>query len=332
MKPFNSFSPTRRLLAAGIAAALMAPLATASAQDYPSDTVRIVVPFPPGGGIDILVRALSVELGKKWNQSVIVENKSGAGSIIGAQQVARAKPDGLTLLATVNQTMVSNRFLYKKLAYDPQKDFEPVTLMVQSDQLIIANADLPVNDLPGIIAMAKKDPKALSYGSFAKGSQPHLAFELLKQREGIDLLHVPYNGVAPMLTALGGGIVNLTTVSANVAAPLIAAGKTKPIAVAGKEHVAQFPNVPTTAETGQPYLLTSIWYGLFAPAGTPEAAIRKIQADVKEILARPDFANPQAISKGLRVVTSTPAQLAQTIREESEMVEGIVKAAGIEPE
>jgi len=332
----GSFQGMRRRFATGLMAALaVAPFAgqvQAQAGTYPSELVRIVVPFPPGGGVDILTRAVAAELGKKWKQTVIIENKGGAGSIIGAQQVARAKPDGMTLMATVNQTLVANRFLYKNLAYDPAKDFAPITLMVQSDQMIVGNKDLPFDDLTGLIAMAKKEPKSLNYGSFAMGSQPHLAFELLNQREGLDLLHVPYNGVAPMMTALGGGTVNLTTVSVNVATPLIQAGKIKPIAVAGKQRVPQFPEVKTTAETGQPYLLTSIWYGLFAPTGTPEDVIRKIQGDVKEILSRPEFAESQATSKGLRVVSSTPEELAQTIRDEAELVAGIVKAAGIEPQ
>ena len=332
----SSYQDMRRRLCAGfMTAAFVAPFsgpAQAQAETYPTELVRIVVPFPPGGGVDIMTRAIAAELGKKWKQTVIIENKGGAGSIIGAQQVARAKPDGLTLMATVNQTLVANRFLYKNLAYDPAKDFAPITLMVQSDQMIVGNKDLPFGDLPGLIALAKKDPKALNYGSFAMGSQPHLTFELLNQREGLDLLHVPYNGVAPMMTALGGGTVNLTTVSVNVATPLIQAGKIKPIAVAGKQRVPQFPDVKTTAETGQPYLLTSIWYGLFAPAGTPEGVVSKIQRDVKEILSRPEFAETQATSKGLRVVASKPEELAQTIREEADLVAGIVKAAGIEPQ
>jgi len=319
------------LLAAAVAGPLAAP-AMAQAQDYPSDLVRIIVPFPPGGGVDIMARAVAAELGRKWNQKIIVENKAGAGSIIGAQQVARSKPDGLTLMATVNPTLVSNRFLYKNLAYDPARDFAPITLMVQSDQMIVGNAGLPFDDLPGLIAAAKKEPKSLNYGSFAMGSQPHLTFELLKQRESIDLLHVPYNGVAPLMTALGGGTVHLTTVSVNVATPLIQAGKIKPIAVAGRQRVPQFPDVKTTAETGQPYLLTSIWYGLFAPAGTPADVVGKIQRDVKEVLSKPEFAESHATSKGLRVVASTPQELARTIQEESDLVAGIVKAAGIEPQ
>ena len=318
--------------AACVASMIAVPGSAEAATDWPSETVRIVVPFPPGGGVDIMARAVAAELARQWKQSVIVENRGGAGSIIGAQAVARAKPDGHTLLATINQTIVGNRFLYKELPYDPIKDFAPISLMVQSDQMIVGNANLPFDDLTGLIAMARKDPKALNYGSFANGSQPHLTFELLKQRESIDVLHVPFNGVAPMMTALGGGVVNLTTVSANVATPLIQAGKIKPIAVAGKERLPQFPDVKTTGETGQPYLLTSIWYGLFAPAGTPATVIDRIHRDVAAILARPDFAESQATSRGLRVVASDPAGLMKVIQEESEMVGSTVKAANIQPQ
>ena len=339
MRDHDPFSPQRRralsavaALAAGAAGLPAAAQTAAPAGGWPSKAVRIVVPFAPGGGVDILTRAVAQELSQRWKQPVVMENKAGAGSLIGADFVAKAAPDGYTLLATVNQTMVANRFLYKSLPYDPDRSFEPVSLMVASDQLLLANAALPVNTLAELIALAKKEPGKLAYGSFGIGSQPHLLYETLKVREGIDLLHVPYKGITPKLTALAGGEVMLGTGSVAVAAPLVAAGKIKPISVAGAKRVPQYPNVPTTVEQGYAYAQTAIWYALFAPAGTPPAVLDKLRAEVKSILADPAFAEANALSKGLTVVAGDGAQLQRTIRDEVQVTAAQIKAAGVQPE
>ncbi|GAA4324021.1 tripartite tricarboxylate transporter substrate binding protein [Pigmentiphaga soli] len=314
------------------ATALAAGAATAQVQSYPNKPVRVIVPFAPGGGIDILIRAIGAELAQKWKQPVVVENRAGAGSLIGAEAVATAPADGYTLLATVNQTLVANRYLYKQLPYDPDRSFAPITMMVRSDQLILANANVPVKNFKELLALARRQPGKLTYGSFGNGSQPHLLFELVKNRESVDMLHVPYKGINPLLTALAAGEVMLATGSANVAAPLIAAGKIKPVSVAGKERVAQYPDVPTADEEGYPYVRASIWYGLFAPAGTPQPVLDKIRDDIRAILKQPDFAEKQATSKGLTVIASDGARLRQEIREEAAIVGDMVKAAGVQPE
>jgi tripartite-type tricarboxylate transporter receptor subunit TctC len=323
---------TRLLLCAALSAAALLPTANAQSQSWPAKPVRIVVPFAPGGGIDVLTRAIMAELSARWKQPVIIDNKAGAGSLIGAEFVTKAPPDGYTLMATVNQTLVANRFLYRSLPYDPDKGFEPITMMVNSDQLLLASTAFAPNTLKEAVAVARKEPGKLPYGSFGNGSQPHLLYETISAREHVKLIHVPYKGVTPMLTALAAGEVMLGTGSAAVAAPLIEAGKIKPIAVAGAKRIGQYPNVATTTEQGYPYARTSIWYGLFAPAGTPAALLDKIRADVHSVLSDPAFAERQATSKGLTVVAGDAAQLKRAIQEEVQLTAEQVKAAGVTPE
>jgi tripartite-type tricarboxylate transporter receptor subunit TctC len=320
-----------RLLAA-IAVILSAFASPAQAQTWPAKPIRIVVPFAPGGGVDVLTRAVTAELSKKWNQAIYIDNKAGAGSLIGAEDVAKAAPDGYTLLATVNQTFVGNRFLYKSLPYDPDKSFEPITMMVVADQLLLANIDLPANNLKELLALARKEPGKLAYGSYGLGSQPNLLYETIKVKEGVDLLHVPYKGITPNLTALAGGEVSLGSGSVAVATALIAAGRIKPISVAGVHRLPQFPNVPTTVEQGYPYALASIWYALFAPAGTSEAIVNRIRDDVQTVLRDPVFAKLQIAPKGLTVVAGDAAQLKAAIKEETLVTAEQVKAAGVKPE
>ena len=304
----------------------------AIAQGYPVKPVRIVVPFPPGGGVDVLIRAVAAELSNLWRQPVIVDNRAGAGSLIGAEAVARAAPDGYTLLATINQTLTSNRFLYKSMPYDPDTSFTPVSLMTTSDQFLIANPAVQAKDLRELVALARTRPGKLAYGSFGNGSQPHMVFELLKARSGIDLIHIPYKGVAPAMTALVGGEIQLGTGSAGVAGELLRAGRLKALAVAGSKRSALFPDVPTTAELGFPELRAAVWYALVAPAGTPEPVITRIAADVKAVLSRPDFAEKNATSKGLEVNAGGPAELRQAIKEDVAIAREMVQAAGVKPE
>jgi len=304
----------------------------ALAQPFPARTVKFIVPFPPGGGVDIVIRAVAAELTERWKQPVIVENKPGIGSIVGAEAVAKSPADGYTLLATVNQTLTANRFLFKSLPYDPDKSFAPVTIMVRSDQMILAKAALPVKDLRELVALARREPGKLNYGSYGNGSQPQLAFELLNNREKLEIVHIPYKGIAPLLTALSAGEVDLATGSANVAMGLIKGGKVKPLAAAGKDRLAQFPDLPTTAELGFPWLNVSIWYGVFAPAGTPAAIVAKISEDVRAVLRTPAFAERHATSKGLEVVASSPQDVAGVVRDEVAVLAEMVRAARIEPE
>jgi tripartite-type tricarboxylate transporter receptor subunit TctC len=312
------------------AAALLAGTSVlAQAQAYPAKPITFIVPFAPGGGVDVLTRAVGAKLSERWHQPVIVENKAGAGSTIGTAQVAKATPDGYTLLATVNQTMVGNRFLYKNLPYDPDKSFEPITMMVDAEQLIVANAHFPANSLKEVVELARKKPGSINYGSYGNGSQPQLLFSLINEREKINLLHIPYSGITPNLTALAAGDVQLGSASAGVIAPLVEGGKIKPIAVAGDAPVAQFPKVTTTTAQGFPYAKASIWYGLFAPAGTPAAIVKQVQEAVHDVLSDPKFVQQQVTSRGLTVVAGDGRQLHEAIAKEIEVTGPMIKAAGV---
>lgn len=312
-----------------LAALLAAAGAQAQAQVFPGKPIKIIIPFAPGGGLDVLTRAVAGKLSARWGQPIVIENKPGAGSMIGTQQVAQAPADGYTLLATVNQTMVGNRFLYKKLPYDPDQSFEPVTMMVHAEQLIVASASFPASTLKEAVELARKNPNTVNYGSYGNGSQPHLLFSLVKDREKVELTHIPYNGITPKLTALAAGDIQLGTGSAAVIAPYVASGKVKPIAVAGDSVVRNYPSVTTTSQQGFPYARVSIWYGLFAPAGTPPEVVCQIRAAVQAVLAEPEFAQQQVTSKGLSVIAGDGKQLRDAIAQEVEVTAVMVKAAGI---
>lgn len=302
----------------------------AAAQEYPNRVVKIIVPFSAGGGLDVFTRTLAAELSAKWKQPIIIENRLGAGGNIGAEAVAKSPPDGYTLLSTVNTALTANRYLYKSLPYDPDRSFAPISLMVQIDQFLLAHPSVPAADLRELVAGARREPGKLSYGSWGNGTQPQLVYETLNKKESIDLLHVPYKGVAPVLTAVTSGEVALTVGSSGVAGGLLKAGRLKALAIAAKRRSPEFPEVPTTAELGYPYVQSWIWFGLFAPAGTPQAIVEKINADVRAILTAPAFAERQGTSKGMDVVASTPQDLAARIREETASAGEMIRAAGIQ--
>ena len=305
--------------------------AAAAEKDYPTRLVRIIVPFPPGGAVDLVIRAVAQELSLKWGTPVIVENRTGAGGTIGTEAVYRAAPDGYTLLATVNQTVTTAPYLFKSLLYDPSK-LTPITLMVESDNFVLATPEVKAKTLRELVDLVKSEPKKWTYGSFGRGSQPQLFFEYLNSKEGLDLLHVAYNGVSPLLIAMITGEVLLTVGSAGVAGEFLRAGKLKALAIAGKKRSAQFPDVPTTEEAGFGYLQSSIWYAVFAPPGTPAGIVNKLGSDIRNILRRPDFNERHLSSKGLDTVASTSGELADIVRNETVTVKDLIDAAKIQLE
>ncbi|VCU70902.1 Tripartite tricarboxylate transporter family receptor [Pigmentiphaga humi] len=322
---------TRTLISTLLCTAALSPMA-ALAATFPKEPVRIVVPFPAGGGIDIMARALSAELSPLWGQPVIVENVAGANSIIGAERVANASADGYTLMMTNPGTVVGNRFIYKQLPYDPDKSFTPITVVARSGQFIIANSATPFGNLQELVAAAKRSPGAISFSTPGNGSQEQLLMATLAHREGIELLDVPYKGIAPALTAVTGNAVQLTATSPSLAAPLIKQGRLKALAIAAERRSTSFPDVPTTAEAGMPYARSVIWYGLFGVAGTPEAVLQKIHNDVTRIVQRPDFIAKHMTSKELEPVANTSQDFAKFIRGEVAATADMVKAAGLQPE
>lgn len=301
------------------------------AESFPQKPVKIIVPYPPGG-MDILYRAVAVELSNKWGQPVIVENRAGADSLIGAEAAARAAPDGYTLLGTADFTFIANRFLYAKLPYDPDKSFVPVSLIAQTEMFLVANQNLPVKDLRELVAYARANPKQLSFGSFSRGSQADLAFSALNKREGIDVLAVPYKGVGPAMAAIAGGETQLGMGGTNVAAPLIQAKKIKVLAMTGGARHPQFPDVQTATEQGFPYLISRLWYGMFAPAGTPQPIVNKISADIQSILSNQEFVESKITSRGIQVLSGKSEDLSKRLREDVARGAQAFKEAGIKPE
>jgi tripartite-type tricarboxylate transporter receptor subunit TctC len=293
--------PAALLLVALLAAAL-----PAVAQEWPAKPVRIVVAYPPGGGIDILGRQLAEKLTAAWKQPVIVENRPGANTIVATEAVAKSAADGYTALLTSDATFSINPHLYAKLPFDTQKDFLPVTMLVLLQQLLVAHPSLPAGTLPELIALAKKKPGSINYASYGSGSQPHLSGEMLKYKAGIDLVHVPYKGISLAVPAVMAGEVQLTFAGiASSMAPL-KSGRIKALAIGGAKRSPLLPDVPTFAELGYPEVETHAWFGLFVPAGSPKEAVSRIYADTKRILDEPEFRQKQLVDKGYEVVGSAP--------------------------
>jgi tripartite-type tricarboxylate transporter receptor subunit TctC len=304
---------------------------TAQAQtDYPARPVRVVVPSPPGGGTDIVARVLAQHFSKALGQPFVVENKPGAGNMIGIESVARAPADGYTLLV-VASTLALNSVLYKKVPYDPVKDFAPITLAATAPNVLIVNPALPAQSLAEFIALAKRKPGALSYGTPGIGTSPHLSMELLKSMAGIDVLHVPYRGTAAAVTDVIGGQIAATFANALTAKPQVDAGRVRALAVSGPRRIDAFPAVPPVAKAGVPGYEAMQWYGMAAPAGTPAAAIARLHAEAVKALHSDDMKEKLALD-GAQPVGSTPAEFAALIRSELEKWTRVARAADIPPQ
>jgi tripartite-type tricarboxylate transporter receptor subunit TctC len=316
-----------RTCALGVVA-LAAQIAAAPAQDFPSRPVTIVVGYTPGATSDLLARTMAERLNAAWGQSVIVDNRSGVGGNIAAGYVARAPADGYTLMVGTDAIMTSNVFLYKNTPFDPVKDFAPITNAGANIICLAVHVDLPVNSVAELIAYAKANPGKLQYGSSGIGSPHHLAGELLRQKTGIEIVHVPYRGGGATINDLLGGHIKVAFLSLSTAVPHLNSGKIRIVAVVEKSRYAAMPDVPTIGETVPGFEMSS-WLGFFAPAGTPlitrlnEAMVKVLTTDaVKEKLA----------ALGLAVAPSTPAELAAVVREGLAVRGELVRAANIQAE
>jgi tripartite-type tricarboxylate transporter receptor subunit TctC len=272
-----------------LAAGTFGGIGRAAAEEFPSRPVRIIVAVAPGGPTDQLVRLIGPRLSDIWHQPVIVDNRPGAGQLIGTAAAARAEPDGHTLLMTTNVYPV-NPFLFAKLPYDPKKDFTPVTLVASANLVLVVNPELKVKSLGELIEYAKANPGKLNFGSSGPSSSLRLAVELLDTQAGIRMTHVPFNGAAPLINALLGGQVQVAVVDAAASKGQIEAGRLRALAVTGAERSPILPNLPTVSEAGLPGYSAGSWFGLLAPSGTPEAVVRKIQTDVARVLRLPEIA------------------------------------------
>jgi tripartite-type tricarboxylate transporter receptor subunit TctC len=327
--PKMSINRARILFAftACIVAAL--PLAGACAA-YPDRIVKIVVPFAPGGGTDVIARTLAQEMSKDLGVSVIIENKPGAGTIIGTQAVATAEPDGYTLLMGTFANAV-NPGLYPHLPYDQHRDLASVALVARSFSIVVVNQKSPIKSIADLIAAAKADPDKLSYGTYGTGTSAHLAGELFMHMANVNLITVPYKGSAPAINDLIGGQIQVMFTTVASAAGLIAGGQLRALAVTSAERSPAFPNLPTVAEAGVPGYDAEAWYGLFAPAKTPPEIINRLNKAAASAVKAEPF-KKLGVNEGLILVASPPAELDRYFREEEDRWRKVIQDAGIKAE
>ena len=285
------------------------------AQDYPAKSVRIIVPFAPGGATDIVTRILAQKLTETWGQSVIVENRSGAGGNIGGEAAAKSTPDGYTLFMTSGSIVTANQYIYKKMAFDPAKDLLPITNVASGPQVIVVNPVFPAKTLKEFIAAARAKPGALNFGHAGIGTQTHLAAENFLFAANLNVISIPYKGEGPAMTDLVANQINMVTANIPGAIGFINQGKLRALAVTGKQRSPQMPNVPTVAET-LPGFENIGWFGLMAPAGTPKEVVDKVYRDTAKILDTTEM-RARFYVLGMVPVGNTPAQFADAIREES---------------
>jgi len=303
----------------------------AAQQDYPNKPIVLVVPFAPGGSSEFLSRLIGAKLTEAWKQQVVVESRPGGAGNIAMDAVQRAKPDGYTLILGHVGTLAVNPAMFPKLPYDPDKGFIPVTMIATVPSLLVVNPNVPAKDFKEFLALAKAKPGTIYYGSAGNGSSGHLAMEYLKQAAHIDLVHVPYKGTGPMITDLLGGQTQATFTGATPLMPHIKQGKLRPIAVGSAKRIPALPDVPTVAEAGIAGFETSQWYGILAPAGTPDAIVRKLATEINRILKTQEVIDRLA-SDGSIPQGSTPEEFAQFIAGEKKRWGAVVKAANIKPE
>lgn len=296
--------------------------------NYPSKTVTIIVPSTPGGTTDISGRLLADGLSKRLKQTFIVENKGGASGNIGITEASRARPDGYTLLVTYSGYQVNNPALFKKLAWDPIKSFEPVALAIKAPHLILVNKNLPVNSLSEFVRYAKEKGGSVTYASSGPGSIQHIGAEQLSQLTGIKMIHVPYKGAGPALNDLVAGSVDLFITTPPSAIGHIQSGAAKGLALAAKERHPLLPDVPTAAEAGVPGLDLVAWFAMYAPAGTPEPIVKKLTAAIKELVESEEF-KAQATKQGAYAEYMDPAQLRQFTNHELTYWGEVIKKANI---
>jgi tripartite-type tricarboxylate transporter receptor subunit TctC len=303
----------------------------ANAQTYPVKPIRLVVPFAPGGSSEIVARSVAAEMSKVLGQQVYVENKPGGAGNLAMAEVAKAEPDGYTLILGHIGTLAVNPYMFDKLQYDPDRDFIAVSLLAIVPSVFVVNANVPAKDLKEFVKLAQASPGKLTYGSAGNGSAGHLAFEYLKLEAKIDLLHIPYKGTGPQLTDLLGGRTDAAAAGTPPLLPHIKAGKLRAIAVGTPQRVAALPEVPTVAEQGYPGFETSQWYGLMVPAKTPDAIVKRL-ADAAAQAAKSTAVLERFAQDNTAAVGSTPAEFASYIRKEQARWKEVVEKAQIRAE
>jgi tripartite-type tricarboxylate transporter receptor subunit TctC len=312
------------LLASAVALPLMA-------QTYPSRAVRIVVPFAPSSTIDIIARIIAPKLGELLGQPVLIDNRAGAGGMVGMDAVAKSQPDGHTLVIGALGPLAMNPALYPKTPFDPVRDFAAVSLLATGPVVIAVHPSVPARNMKELVELAKKRPGQLNFGSPGVGSSPHLTGELLKMLTATDIVHVPYKGNAEALTDLISGRVSIVFTGVPPVVPLAKAGRVRLLVTTGRQRLAQLPDVPTIAEAGLPGAQVLIWYGAVAPAATPKDVVTRLNREIVKLMQAPDI-RERFSQQGIDPETSTPEQFAQLIRDEYARWTKVIRTSGIKVE
>jgi tripartite-type tricarboxylate transporter receptor subunit TctC len=313
------------LIVALFATAANGPLA----QDYPARPIRMVVGFPPGGGTDVMARLVTPKMTEAWGQQVVIDNRAGATGIIGTDLVAKAAPDGYTLLMGHVATNAIAWSLFAKLPFDPAKDFAPITRVSSVPHILVVHPTLDVRTVKDLIALAKAKPGQLTFPSAGNGSTPHLAGEIFKTMTGVNLVHVPYKGSGQSLQDLLGGQVQVAFDTTAAVMVYVKAGRLRPLGVSTSKRLASLPEVPTIAESGVPGYEVTTWYGLFAPAGTPPAVVRKIFAETARIVRLPDVKERLDGMGTEETTNASPAEFAALVKADIAKYAKVVKSAGL---
>ena len=301
------------------------------AQSYPSKTIRFVIGYPTGGGVDFTARPIAQKLSERWGQPVIVDSRPGGSAMIASDLVAKSAPDGHTVLVSASSEVSMNVALFKKMPYDPVRDFQPVTLVGSTPPLLLSHPSLPVKTAKDLIAFARARPGMLSYASIGNGTPQHFAGELMKSTFHIDMIHVPYRGAAPALIDMLGGHVPIGFVAPTVAVPHVKSGKLRALAVTSQKRSGAMPEIPTMAESGAPGFDIVQWYAVWLPAKTPRDIVDKLHDEVVRIIQSPENRQRQ-LEVATDVIGTTPEALAEFQKTEIEKYKKIAAAAGITPE
>jgi tripartite-type tricarboxylate transporter receptor subunit TctC len=315
------------LIRAGLALLFAALTAATQAQTFPSKPIRLICPFPPGGAVDIASRAIAAEMSKTLGQPVTVENRPGAGGNIGGAEVARAAPDGYTMLMTTSGIQAINPVLYPKMQYDPNKDLTPIAALVSLSNVLVVNPAVKASSVGDLVALARAQPGKMTFASSGSGTSIHMSAELFKQLTKIDIVHVPYKGSAPALTDLIGGQVNLMFDNIPSALPHIKAGRLNALATTGARRDPTLPDLPTVAEAGVKGYESGVWFGLAAPAGTPKEVVARLADEAVKATKSPDYVK-RMTEVGYVIVGVGPDQMAEMIRAEINRWGPVVKSSG----
>ena len=316
-----------RNIAGGLAAALLCAATAAQTGDYPYHPVKLITPFAAGGAVDVLCRVIGERLAQRLGQNVVVESIPGANTIVGTQALVRAAPDGYTFMITTMSTTVNNRILQSKLPYDPDRDLAPITQLSYGSVLMVAPAGAPYRDAKEFIEWARAQKRPISYGSWGVASWGHLAGQILKQEQGIDLNHVPYKGDVMAIIDVRNGALDVSFSSPTSAKPHIAAGVIKPIAMTGPQRSPSMPDLATFSEQGVPNIDLAIWLGVYAPAGTPRAILERLRSELKAVTAQPDVLD-KMLAQGQTPIVNTSDEFAANYRADYPKWDALIKASG----